>query len=60
MQDTYIRGSILSMEASTPINKGTISVLIVCNEPSTAPVWGYMIREKKLHAVIETKYNQSL
>jgi len=37
-----------------PINKGTASVLIVCNEPSTAPVWGYMIREKKLHAVIET------
>ena len=37
-----------------PINKGMSSVLIVCNESSTAPVWGYMIREKKLHAVIET------
>jgi len=37
-----------------PINKGMSSVLIVCNEASTAPVWGYMIREKKLHAVIET------
>lgn len=34
--------------------KRAISVLIVCNQPSTAPVWGYMIREKKLHAVIET------
>jgi DNA-binding response OmpR family regulator len=54
MQDTYTRESILSMETSTPINKGMSSVLIVCNEPSTAPVWGYMIREKKLHAVIET------
>ena len=40
--------------STIPLNKGTISVLIVCNEPSTAPVWGYMIREKKLHAVIET------
>ena len=39
---------------ATPINKGTSSVLIVCNEASTSPVWGYMIREKKLHAVIET------
>jgi DNA-binding response OmpR family regulator len=34
--------------------KGTVSILIVCNESSTAPVWGYMIREKKLRAVIET------
>lgn len=37
-----------------PLNKGMTSVLIVCNEASTAPVWGYMIREKKLRAVIET------
>lgn len=36
------------------VNKDEVSVLIICNEPSTAPVWGYMIREKKLHAVIET------
>jgi len=36
------------------LNKGMTSVLIVCNEASTAPVWGYMIREKKLRAVIET------
>ena len=36
------------------LSKGTVSVLIVCNEASTAPVWGYMIREKKMHAIIET------
>jgi DNA-binding response OmpR family regulator len=36
------------------MNKGENSVLIVCNEASTAPVWGYLIREKKLRAVIET------
>jgi len=34
-------------------NGGKFPILIVCNEPSTAPVWGYMIREKKLQAVIE-------
>jgi len=39
------------------INKGAPSVLIVCNEPSTGPVWGYMIREKNLQAVIETDPN---
>ena len=44
----------MSLETSTPINKGISSVLIVCNEPSTAPVWGYMIRERKMQAVIET------
>lgn len=37
-----------------PLNKGTACILIVCNQASTAPVWGYMIREKKLRAVIET------
>ena len=40
--------------STKPLNKGTVSVLIVCNEASTGPVWGYMIREKKLHAIIET------
>jgi len=43
-----------------PMNNGMTSVLIVCNDPSTAPVWGYMIREKKLHAVIETDPQNSL
>jgi DNA-binding response OmpR family regulator len=37
-----------------PLNKGITSVLIICNEAATAPVWGYMIRERKLHAIIET------
>jgi DNA-binding response OmpR family regulator len=37
-----------------PVSNGTICVLIVCNESSTAPVWGYMIRENKLRAAIET------
>lgn len=42
------------MNTTIPLNKGTTFVLIVCNQSSTAPVWGYMIRERKLHAVIET------
>lgn len=37
-----------------PLNMGTDLILIICNESSTAPVWGYMIREKKMHAIVET------
>lgn len=33
---------------------GKMEILIVCNEPSTAAVWGYMLREQKLQAIIET------
>ena len=34
--------------------KGTSSILIVSNQATTTIVWGYMIRESKLRAVIET------
>ena len=37
-----------------PTYRGTPSILIISNESATAPVWGYMIRERKLHAIIET------
>jgi DNA-binding response OmpR family regulator len=47
------------MNASAP-GRGYLYILIVCNEPSTAPVWGYMIREKKLRAVIETDPQNTL
>ena len=40
--------------STKPLNKGITTVLIVCNEASTAPVWGYMIRKKNLQAIIET------
>ena len=40
--------------STKPLNKGITTVLIVCNETSTAPVWGYMIRKKNLQAIIET------
>jgi len=37
-----------------------LEILVVCNEPSTAAVWGYMIREQKLHAIIETSPEHAL
>ena len=43
-----------------PTNRGQVPVLIVCNVPTTAPVWGYMIREKKLQAIIETDPENTL
>lgn len=39
---------------------GGIEILVVCNEPSTAAVWGYMIHEQKLQAIIETSPEQAL
>ena len=35
-------------------DSGSTAILVVCNQPSTAAVWGYMIREKRLHTIIET------
>ena len=42
------------------IRKGTSSILIVSNEVATASVWGYMIRESKLRAVIETALQNAI
>jgi DNA-binding response OmpR family regulator len=41
-------------------NTGSMTILVVCNEPSTAAVWGYMIREQKLQAIIETSPENAL
>lgn len=39
---------------------GSLEILVVCNEPSTAAVWGFMIREQKLQAIIETSPKHAL
>lgn len=40
------------MSSKLARDSGNPGILVVCNEPGTAAVWGYMIREKKLRAVI--------
>ena len=42
----------------TPSTK-TIRVLIVCDQSDTAPLLGYMIREKGLNAIIETSVQRA-
>lgn len=36
------------------------NILVVCNEPSTAAIWGYTIREHRLNAIIETHPQNAL
>jgi len=48
------------MNSKQTQNAGDLAILVVCNEPSTAAVWGYMIREQKLRAIIETSPEQAL
>ena len=41
-------------------NQKNIRVLIVCDQSDTAPLLGYMIREKGLNAIIETSVQRAL
>ncbi len=43
----------------TSLNKAT-RVLIVCDQSDTAPILGYMIREKGLNAIIETSLQRAM
>ena len=38
----------------------TLRVFIVCDQTDTAPIWGYMIREKGLVAIIETSVQRAM
>ena len=39
---------------------GSLEILVVCNETSNAAVWGFMIHELKLQAIIETSPQRAL
>ncbi|MBT3336551.1 MAG: response regulator transcription factor [Anaerolineae bacterium] len=43
-----------------PATTKTIRVLIICDQTETAPLLGYMIREKGLNAIIETSVQRAL
>ena len=38
----------------------TPSVFIICDQDATAPIWGYIIREKGLTAILETSVDRAL
>jgi hypothetical protein len=35
-------------------------VLVICDQDATAPVWGYIIREKGLVAILETSVQRAM
>src|SRR5512134_2952957 len=46
----------------TTINspQATLRVFIVCDQTDTAPIWGYMIREKGLVSILETSVQRAM
>src|SRR3972149_1398902 len=41
-------------------SQATLRVFIVCVQTDTAPIWGYMIREKGLVAILETSVQRAI
>lgn len=41
-------------------NKTTPHVFIVCDQDATAPIWGYIIRDKGLVAILETSVQRAM
>jgi len=39
---------------------GALRVFVVCDQDATAPIWGYIIREKGLVAVLETSVQKAM
>lgn len=49
----------MSHPTSTP-NQSTPRVFIICDQDATAPIWGYIIREKGLIAILETSTQRAM
>jgi DNA-binding response OmpR family regulator len=41
-------------------NRSPLRVYVVCDQTATAPIWGYLIREKGLVAILETVVNRAM
>ncbi|KXK12428.1 MAG: two component transcriptional regulator [Chloroflexi bacterium OLB14] len=41
-------------------NSNSPRVLIICDQDATAPIWGYIIREKGLIAIVETSIERAM
>jgi DNA-binding response OmpR family regulator len=49
------------MEPMNPIaNQSAMRVFVVCDQDATAPIWGYIIREKGLVAILETSIQRAM
>jgi DNA-binding response OmpR family regulator len=50
-----------AIQVSDPSSAGTASrVFILCDQPATAPIWGYIIRDKGLVAILETSIQRAM
>lgn len=43
-----------------PENQTPLRVYVVCDQTATAPIWGYLIREKGLVAILETIFERAM
>lgn len=43
-----------------PESKAPLRVYVVCDQTATAPIWGYLIREKGLVAILETIFERAM
>ncbi len=43
-----------------PEDRSPLRVYVVCDQAATAPIWGYMIREKGLVAILETVMERAM
>ena len=50
----------LMQNTPDPDNRPPLRVYVVCDQSATAPIWGYLIREKGLVAILETVVTRAL
>ena len=49
------------MRSLNPGNQSSpLRVFVVCDQTATAPIWGYLIREKGLVAIMETSTQRAM
>lgn len=49
------------METNSPITtQSAMRVFVVCDQDATAPIWGYIIRDKGLVAILETSVQRAM
>jgi DNA-binding response OmpR family regulator len=52
--------SAMTTMISSPSQQAALRVFIVCDQTDTAPIWGYLIREKGLVAILETSVQRAM
>ena len=51
---------MIMLNAPSPDTRSPLRVYVVCDQTATAPIWGYLIREKGLVAILETVVQRAL